>query len=120
MNPLLGKKGAETKRQVTSLRSSDLSGSFCKQLYQRLINSVILVGLALQFYKKFLIPRLNKFKCPSLSCCHRYIYLGVLRGKYFKTEVFVERIAKNFIHHKVKKNNTKYCKMFCSFVQNHF
>lgn len=119
VNSRLQNKGAETKRQVTSPRSSDLSGSFCKQLYQRLINSVILVGLALQFYIKFLIRRLNKCKCSSLPCCHRYLYLGVLRGKYFKTKVFIERIEKNFICCKVKKNSTKCCKMFCS-VQNHF
>lgn len=85
--------------------------SFCNQLYQRLINSVIPVYLALQVYIKWLIPRWNTFPCPSSSHRDMYrIYLQLLRGKYFQTEVIIRRIAKFPMPCKVK-NNAKYCKM---------
>lgn len=103
---------------------SDLPGSFYNQLYQRLTNSIIPACLALLFSMKLLIPRLNKFKCPSSPLCHMYIYVCTFTCNFsgvniLKMKYLFKELPKFPIHCKVKKNIAEYCKMYSYFAPNH-
>lgn len=90
------------------------SRSFCNQLYHRLINFVIPVPLAFPFYIKWLIPRWSTFPCPFSTHHDMYlVYLQLLKGKYFQTEVIMRKIAKAPMPCKVK-DVAKCPPLFCA------
>lgn len=87
---------------------------FCNQCYQRLVSSAIPIYLALWFSVKWRVPRWSTFPCPpSLHRVVNLIYLQLLRGKCFQTEVIIRSIAKVPMPCKVK-NIAKCPRLLCA------